>query len=116
MSTPRPASPFWRNRLLQPGRDFAFRSTRWNANATDLQDDRVLRVYCWNAANQVTTASSTAPIPDQDNAWHQVGFVYQGGATDGTIKFYFDGQQLGNPVTLAGIPAIARDAVALDVH
>lgn len=90
------------------GHNFWFATTRYQADGT-LGTDRHLWLSCLDntvSGNQWKVALSTAKTPDQDSAWHQAGFVYQGGATDGSVTFYFDGQPLGAPVTLAGIPQI----------
>ncbi len=53
---------------------------------------------------------STATVPFQDGLWHQAGFSFD----EGTIRFFFDGQPLGEPVSIADlgyllIPAQVQD-------
>ncbi len=50
-----------------------------------------------NAGSGVVAAVSDT-IPGVDGSWHHAGFVFEGGASNGTITFYFDGQILGAPV------------------
>jgi len=49
---------------------------------------------------------STVNVPEADGVWHQAGFVFEGGDADGVVKFYFDGQQFGDAITIANATEI----------
>ena len=53
---------------------------------------------------------STETIPTSDDVWHQAGFVFEGGAVNSTVTLYFDGEQLGAPITLLGITEVNAQA------
>lgn len=70
-------------------------------------------LFSYNTMGRLDTyfdlPSTGMEIPDGDSIWHQAGVVYQGGATDGIVTFYFDGVQRGAPVAapkLAQIPVL----------
>lgn len=70
-----------------------------------INNTRTLR-FIVNSGSNVKIASSTATIPVADGLWHQAAVVYQGGVSDGTVRFFFDGLQLGGDVTLAGVNSL----------
>jgi len=85
------------------GNNFWFGTTKYVPGVENPGADR----HLWfGYSGAVIAVISTEKTPSADSLWHQAGFVYQGGQTDGTVTFYFDGQQLGGPVTIKGVPEI----------
>ncbi|MCA9135592.1 MAG: hypothetical protein KDB00_02505 [Planctomycetales bacterium] len=74
-------------------------------DSIETNSSRTLR-FIVNSGSNLKIASSTASIPIADGLWHQAAVVYEGGVSDGTVKFFFDGVQLGSQVTLSGVSSI----------
>lgn len=55
----------------------------------------------------VNSYSSSTTFVSRDSDWHAAGFTFEGGATDGTLTFYLDGQVFGSPITTSGMNSIA---------
>jgi hypothetical protein len=53
---------------------------------------------------------STAAVPAGDSVWHQAAFTFR----EGVLKFYFDGDPLGDPVDLSGAGLLLLPAQGFD--
>lgn len=56
--------------------------------------------------SQSSLFESTSTFTSRDSVWHQAGFTFESGTTDGTLTFYLDGQVLGAPITTTGLNSI----------